>query len=88
MPTRLHLFNVLKRVIRVSLKLEKRNGTSNDKKEAINYKFLKWILNWNRSHRKKMFAILESIKDRKVVITNNPRKLNIEKLLNINSPIN
>ncbi|MFA6251457.1 MAG: hypothetical protein WC603_02420 [Candidatus Paceibacterota bacterium] len=81
MPTRLHLFNVLKRAIRVSLKLEKRHGTSSDKKETVDYKFLKWILNWNRSHRKKMFAILESIKDKRVVITNSPRKLNIEKLL-------
>lgn len=81
MPTYLHLLNVLKRTIRVNLKLEKRHGTTSEKREKIDYKFLKWILNWNRSHRKQMFAILESIKDKKIVITKNPRKLDIEKLI-------
>lgn len=80
-PTYRHLLNILKRTIRVNFKLEKRHGTSSDKKEKLDLKFLKWILNWNRSHKKDMFLILESIKNKKVVITNKPKKLDIKKLL-------
>lgn len=60
-PTYLRLLNVLKRTVRVNLKLEKRHGTTSEKREKLDLKFLKWVLNWNRSHRKQMFAILESM---------------------------
>jgi adenylate kinase family enzyme len=80
-PTYRHLFNIFKRSFMVNLGLEKRHGMEEGRKDTIDLKFFKWVLNWNRSHKKKMFAILESIKDKKVVITNEPRKLNIIKLL-------
>ncbi len=82
-PSYRHLLNIIKRTIRVNLKLEKRYGTSVDRKEKLDLKFLKWILNWNKGHKKKMFDILESIKDKEVFITDNPKKLDINKLLKI-----
>ena len=65
--------------------LEKRKGTSGNQKEVLGLeflKFLKWILFWNKGHREKMFSLLKSLNDKKVVITRNPRKLDIEKLFN------
>jgi len=79
-PTHRHLFNIFKRSFMVNLGLEKRHGMMNDRKDKVDLKFFKWVLNWNRSHKKKMFSILETIKDKKVVVTNKPRKLNIETL--------
>ncbi len=61
--------------------LRKRQGMEKGRKDTINLKFLKWVLNWNRSHKKKMFNLLESIKDKRVIVTSSPRKLNIAKLL-------
>lgn len=81
-PTLRHLFNIFKRSVMVNLRLEKRHGMEKGRKDTINLKFFKWVLNWNRSHKKDMLTLMESIKDKKVVITNSPRKLNIEKLLN------
>lgn len=80
-PTYLHILNVLKRVIRVNLGFEKRHGTSNNRKEKLDFAFFKWILFWNSGHRKKMLDALESIQDKKVVITNIPRKLDLNELL-------
>jgi len=76
-----HLSNILKRMIGIKLGLEKRHGVSGDRKDKLDSKFFKWIINWNKGHKKKMFDILESIKDKKVVITKEPRKLDLEKLL-------
>lgn len=80
-PTHHHLFNIFKRSIMVNLGLEKRYGMEKGRKDTIDLKFFKWVFNWNRSHKEKMFVILESIKDKKVVITKEPRKLDLEKLL-------
>ena len=76
------LFNIFKRSLMVNLRLEERHGMEKGRKDTVDLKFFKWVLNWNRGHKKDMFTLLESIKDKKVVITNSPRKLNIEKLLN------
>jgi adenylate kinase family enzyme len=81
-PTLRHLFNIFKRSLMVNLRLEKRHGMVKGRKDTIDLKFFKWVLNWNRSHKKDMFNLLESIKDKKVLVTTSPRKLNIKKLLN------
>ncbi len=81
-PTRRHIFNIFKRSFMVNIGLEKRHGMEKDRKDTVDYKFFKWVLNWNRSHKKEMFLKLGFIKDKKVIVTNSPRKLNIEKLLN------
>ena len=80
-PTYRHLFNIFKRSIMVNLGLEKRYGMEKGRKDKIDLKFFKWVLNWNKGHKKEMFKLLESIKDKKVIITNKPKKLDIEKLL-------
>jgi len=80
--TRRQLFSIFKRSLMVNLGLEKRHGMEKGRKDTVDFKFFKWVLNWNRSHKKKMFSILESIKDKEVIVTNSPRNLNIEKLLN------
>ncbi len=80
-PTYLQLFNVVKRAIKINLGLEKRHGTSKERSEKLNKEFLEWVLHWNKGHRKKMIIRLSSIQNKKVVITNNPRNLIIEKLL-------
>lgn len=81
-PAYIQLSNVVKRLIRVNMGIEKRHGTSKDKKEKFNIEFYRWILFWNKGHRKEMLVKLESITNKKVLITNCQRKLNIEKLLN------
>ncbi len=82
-PTYLQLLNVVKRVVRVNFGLEKRHGVSGDRKEKLGLEFFQWILHWNKGHREKMLTRLKSVQDKKVVITNSPRKLNIEKLLTV-----
>lgn len=81
MPTYRQLFNVVKRVVKVNLGLERRVGISNNRKEKLSLEFLLWILHWNKGHRGKMFDVLNSVKDKKVITTNNPKRLNVEKLL-------
>ena len=87
-PTSRHLFNIFKRSLMVNLGLEKRHGMEKGRKDTIDLKFFKWVLKWNNSHKKEMFTLLESIKDKKVIITNKPRKLDIKKLLNEHYPKN
>jgi hypothetical protein len=67
----------------VNLGLEKRHGMLEGRKDTINFVFFKWVLNWNKGHKIKMFSILESIKDKKVLIFKKPRKLDLDKLLAI-----
>lgn len=79
-PTLRQVFNIFKRSSMVNLGLEKRHGMENGRKDIVDFRFFKWVLNWNKSHKKKMFSILDLIKDKKVIIINKPRKLDIEKL--------
>lgn len=81
-PTRRHLLNIFKRSLMVNLGLEKRHGMEKGRKDIVNLKFFKWVLNWNKSHKKDMLELMRSIKNKKVVITNSPRKLDISGLLN------
>ncbi len=81
-PTLRHLFNIFKRSLLVNLGLEKRYGMEKGRKDTVDLKFFKWVLNWNRGHKKEMLNLLGSIKNKRIIVTNSPRKLNIEKLLN------
>jgi adenylate kinase family enzyme len=75
------LFNIFKRSLMINLGLEKRHGMEKGRKDTVDFKFFKWVLNWNISHKKKMFNLLKSINNKKIIITNSPRNLDIEKLL-------
>jgi len=76
-PAYRQLWSVLKRTILVNLKLEKREGSIEERKEGMSFDFFMWILNWNRDHRKELLARLETVKDTKVVVTRKPRGLDI-----------
>lgn len=80
-PTYRHLLNIFKRSTMVNLGLEKRYGMEEGRKDTIDVKFFKWVLHWNKGHKKAMFSVLESIQDKKVLILNKPKKLNLTELL-------
>lgn len=80
-PTYVQVYNIFKRMIGVNLGLEKRYGAFDDRKEKIDFKFFTWVLFWNRGHRKNMIEKLKSTQGKKVVVTDYPRKLNVEELL-------
>ena len=80
-PTRIQLWRIFKRNIKIKIGLDKRCGFPEGSKEKLSLKFILWVYNWNSSHRNKMFELLESTKDKKVVIVKEPRDLNIEELL-------
>lgn len=50
------------------------------RKDTIDFKFFTWVLLWNKNHKRDMLHLINSIKNKKVIITNNPRKLDIEEL--------
>jgi adenylate kinase family enzyme len=80
-PTHRHLFNIFKRSIMVNLGLEKRHGMEKGRKDTVDLRFFKWVLNWNRTHKKEMLKLMKSINDKRVIITNSPKKLDIGRLL-------
>jgi len=77
--TRLRMYRIFKRNIRIRLGLDKRCGTPEGSKEKLSFKFLSWAYNWNRNKRNEMLLLLESIKDKKVLIIKEPRKLDLKK---------
>lgn len=80
-PTHRHLFNILKRSLMVNLGLEKRHGMEKGRKDTVDLKFFKWVLNWNKTHKKEMLELMGLINNKKVVVINKPRKLDIQELL-------
>lgn len=75
------LYRNIKRFIKIELGLEKRKGTLEEHKNIFTRRHFLWVLNWNRNSRKKVFLILDSIKNKKFLIIKEPRKLDLEKLL-------
>ncbi len=75
------LYRNIKRFIRIELGLEKRKGTLKEHKNIFTIKHLLWVLNWNRDLRKKVFLVLNSAKDKKILIIKKPRELNLKELL-------
>lgn len=75
------LYRIFRRLFRVRYGLDKRLGMPNGAKPKVSFKFFKWVLIWNIKRKKKIFSMLESAKDKKVVIIKEPRKLDIKSLL-------
>lgn len=80
-PTVVHLYRMLYRIVTVNLGIEKRYGNPKGTKSEFSFNFLSWVLIWNKKEKKKMLRVLESIKDKKVLIIKEPKKLDLEKLL-------
>lgn len=78
--TRAHLYRIFKRMFKIILGLEKRHGKPQNSKNIVNLIFIKWVYFWNKHRRNEVLLLLESAKDKKVVIIKEPRKLDLEKL--------
>lgn len=80
-PTRIQLYRIIRRHIRNKFGLDKRHGFPEGSKGILSIKFILWTYHWNSNHRNKMFPMLESLKNKKVLIIKEARKLDLEKLL-------
>ena len=80
--TRVQLYRVLRRMIRIIFGFEKRHGLPEGGRERFSIPFLLWIYRWNKENKKKIFSLLNSVRDEKVTIINNPKKVDINELLN------
>ena len=83
MPVCVLLYRNFLRFIKIELGLENKIGTPNEARNIIRFSHLLWVLNWSKNSKKKVFSMIESIKDKKVIITNNPKELDMDKLLKI-----
>ena len=61
--------------------LEKRYGQPEKSKNKLDLKFIKWTYGWNKKRRNVVLSMLELIKDKKVLIIKEPKKLDIISLL-------
>lgn len=77
--SRMH--RLILRYIRTWLDIEKRRGIFDENKDKFSFKLFKWAFSWNKISRPKTIAILKQIKDKKVLIIKDPKKLDIKKLL-------
>ena len=82
-PTRVQLLRILKRFIRNSFKLDQRYGYPEGSKEEISFKFLLWVCTWNKNQKNKISSLLSEdyAKNKKVIVINEPRQLNLKELL-------
>jgi len=74
------LYRVFRRYFRIKLGLESRHGHPQESRERLRMTFVLWVYNWNRSHREKIFSMLKSVQNKKVIITRNPNQLDLTKL--------
>lgn len=74
-------YRVLRRAVRCSLGLEENYGVPKDSHTGVSFNFILWILKSNNTFRNKILFTLNSVKDKKVLIIKNPKKLDIKKLL-------
>ena len=79
-PTYIKLYRIFKRLIESIFGINTRQGVLGEAKANINWKHIKWVYNWNRSHVDKYLNIFSSIKDKKVLIIKKPMKLDLEEL--------
>lgn len=75
------LYRILRRAIRCSCGLEENYGMPEGSHTGISISFIFWALKYNNSLRDKILSILKPIKDKKIIIIKNPKKLDIKKLL-------
>ena len=79
--TSMSLYRYLRRIIRVNFRFDKRHGIPDGAKTIFRTKVIRWILDWNKIEKKRIFSMLESAKDKKVVIIKEPRELDLKILL-------
>ncbi len=79
-PTWLQIYRIFLRNIRIKIGLEKRYGTQKENKEKIGWDFLKWAYRWNKHEKDKIFSMIDSYKDKKVIIISKPKELDIKSL--------
>lgn len=81
-PTWLQVFRIVKRFFSVRFQKDNRLGIPHGSKEKIKFKFLIWVLNWNRKRRNKTLKILEKqASDKKVLIIKKITDLDLKILL-------
>jgi len=80
-PTIIQLYRVIKRRVIAMLGLEKRIGIPEGAKTNLNFKIIRWVYQWNKNCKEETLSILRSVNDKKILIIKNPKKLDIEKLL-------
>ena len=75
------LYRIFRRLVRVRLGFDKNSGAPEGRKQFIDKEFLLWSLRWNKNQKPKTFSMLKEVKDKKVIIIKEPRKLDIKSLL-------
>ncbi|HEY5588516.1 MAG TPA: hypothetical protein VIK86_06125 [Candidatus Paceibacterota bacterium] len=80
-PTRVKIYRFIRRNIRGSLGLDEHYGIPEGAKERFSVSFILWLYRWDKNFKTKIFSMLESVKDKKVLIIKEPRELDIVKLL-------
>lgn len=78
------MLRILNRYLKKKLSFDDHLGVPIGAKEKLGFDFISWSLRWNLCHRKQMKELLNSIKDKKVLIIKEPKKLDLEELLEIN----
>lgn len=81
-PTRVQLWRIITRYFRNKLGLDKRYGFPEGSKEKLSWKFVSWVYHWNSKHKNKIFDMLESYKDKKILIIKEPKKLDLKSIFN------
>jgi len=79
-PTYIKLYRIFQRLIESIFEINTRQGVLDEANANINWKHIKWVSNWNRSHVDKYLNIFSSIKEKKVLIIKEPMKLDLEEL--------
>ena len=78
-PNYLQLYNFLGRNIKYFFKIDKGHGRPEGTKQNF-IKELIFCIGWNKKNRVKILDLLKSVKDKKVLIIKEPRKLDLKKL--------
>lgn len=81
-PTRVQLYRVLRRMMRIVVGLEKRHGLPEGGGERFSIPFLLWIYRWNRDNKTKIFSLLGEMKEEKMILINDSKNADIHELLN------
>jgi adenylate kinase family enzyme len=79
-PTHIQLLRIIRRHIRNKIGIDKRVGFPDGSKEKMSLKFILWTYHWNSNHREKLLSILDSQKDKKILIIKEARSLDIKNL--------
>lgn len=78
----IHILRFTKRYFKIRLKVENSCGWPQKAKEKFSLRIMGWVCFWNKKYRGEIVSILKLFKDKKIVIIKEPRKLDLEELLN------